>query len=229
MIGRTTYGKGSVQQVFPLSNQNYLKMTTARWYTPVGRSIQRPYGIGAEGADSVEHDVAPVRTETPSNDTTKKPAYKTDGGRIVYGGGGIYPDIVVVPTRLTTSERALFEALQKNWPKFLDARFRFGVRYVSQHPELQPGFPITPEIAGWLLQGFAGRRDCGRPADLRCRRVLDPDAAGVRNHELEVGTTGSAQASERRVAGSQAGGRFAAPRTDTASRSSPWAMRTTQS
>jgi carboxyl-terminal processing protease len=140
LIGRTTYGKGSVQQVFPLSNQNYLKMTTARWYTPVGRSIQRPYGIDAQQEPEMEEP-----STHATNDTTKKPAFKTDGGRTVYGGGGIHPDIVVTDS-LSTSERALFEVLQKSWPKFLDTRFRFGVRWVREHSDLQPGFAVTPEI-----------------------------------------------------------------------------------
>jgi carboxyl-terminal processing protease len=47
VLGRTTYGKGSVQTLYPLTGNNWLKMTTARWYTPVGRSIQKPYGIDA--------------------------------------------------------------------------------------------------------------------------------------------------------------------------------------
>jgi carboxyl-terminal processing protease len=141
LIGRTTYGKGSVQQVFPLSNQNYLKMTTARWYTPVGRSIQRPFANGAEHATPESEEPS----QPAGNDTTKKPSFKTDGGRTVYGGGGIHPDIVVTDS-LSTSERALFEVLQKSWPKFLDARFRFGVRWVREHSDLQRGFVVTPDI-----------------------------------------------------------------------------------
>src|SRR5690606_36963563 len=54
VLGRTTYGKGSVQSLYPLENNNWLKITTARWYTPVGRSIQKPYGIDAH---LVEEDV----------------------------------------------------------------------------------------------------------------------------------------------------------------------------
>ncbi|HEX6064690.1 MAG TPA: S41 family peptidase, partial [Longimicrobiales bacterium] len=77
VLGRTTFGKGSVQTLFPLASRNYLKMTTARWYTPSGRSIQRPYGIGAHNEGEAED------TSSAANDTTKKPAFKTDGGRTV--------------------------------------------------------------------------------------------------------------------------------------------------
>lgn len=149
IIGRTTYGKGSVQQVFPLSNQNYLKMTTARWYTPAGRSIQGPYGIDANGHASTndDDDASAAASEATKNDTTAKPSFKTSGGRTVYGGGGIHPDIVVYDT-LSATERVLLESLQKNWTKFLDARFRFAVNYIRQHPEVKPGFAVTPQMIG---------------------------------------------------------------------------------
>ena len=146
VIGRTSYGKGSVQQVFHLSNDNYLKMTTARWFTPSGRSIQRPYGIGAEHGDDEPGAPGPATT---ANDSTKKPTYKTDSGRIVYGGGGIHPDVVVLDT-LSAAERVLAEALQKDMTKFRETIFRFAVRYARAHPELQPGFPVTQE----MLSGF---------------------------------------------------------------------------
>ena len=51
VLGQTTYGKGSVQTLFPLQGGNWLKMTTARWFTPAGRSIQKPYGIGRDTVD----------------------------------------------------------------------------------------------------------------------------------------------------------------------------------
>ena len=143
IVGRPTFGKGSVQTVFRLQGGNHLKLTTARWYTPSGRSIQRAYDD--------EHpvvDAAPV--ETPAGVTTDatkadKPEYHTDAGRIVYGGGGITPDLDVMPDTTTLAERPLIEALQQqDWPKYItETRFRFGVEYAKAHPELQPGFPVT--------------------------------------------------------------------------------------
>ncbi|HLM67123.1 MAG TPA: S41 family peptidase, partial [Longimicrobium sp.] len=98
VLGTTSYGKGSVQSLFPLSGGNFLKMTTAKWYTPAGRSIQRDHpeqgedGEEAADADStaIGVDGNPVRT-----DSTRRVPYRTDSGRIVYGGGGIVPDLVV--------------------------------------------------------------------------------------------------------------------------------------
>lgn len=148
VIGRTTYGKGSVQQLFPLSNDQFLKMTTARWYTPVGRSIQKPYGIDAHANGNGETaNAADQEPTTETEDSTKKPSYKTDSGRTVYGGGGIHPDIVVLDS-LTAAERVLVDVLQKNYTKFLDQRFTFAVKYMRDHPELKPGFPVTKQILG---------------------------------------------------------------------------------
>jgi carboxyl-terminal processing protease len=91
IVGERTFGKGLVQEPMPLSNGAAITLTVARYYTPSGRCIQRPYGAGAEAYYS---DNKPLENE---NDST--PFY-TDSGRIVYGGGGILPDILVEETEL---------------------------------------------------------------------------------------------------------------------------------
>lgn len=140
VVGRTSYGKGSVQSIFPMSNKNFLKMTTARWYTPSGRSIQRPYGIGLSHADG----------DTVTTDTTKKPMYKTDSGRVVYGGGGIHPDLVVKPDTLNANEKAFYELAQKQAQAYRTAAFNYAVRYVKANPGLKLDFPVSDE----MLSGF---------------------------------------------------------------------------
>jgi carboxyl-terminal processing protease len=139
VLGRTTFGKGSVQTLFPLASKNYLKMTTARWFTPSGRSIQRPYGIGAvnPNGEEVEDSTA------AANDSTKKPAFKTDGGRTVYGGGGIHPDLVVMPDTLTLKEKAFYEAAQKQAQQYRLAAFNYAVHYVKANPNLPINFQVT--------------------------------------------------------------------------------------
>lgn len=141
ILGRPTFGKGSVQTVFRLQGGNWLKMTTARWYTPSGRSIQRPYdnSHAALADDASPEDTTGGKSETPS--------YKTDAGRVVYGGGGIKPDVIVWPDTTTLMERGLIQELQsENWPKYIETRFAFGVRYAKDHPELKPGFDVTPSM-----------------------------------------------------------------------------------
>lgn len=135
VLGQVTYGKGSVQSVVKLSTNDWLKITTARWYTPSGRSIQAPYGI--DSPVLVETDSA---AETPE----KKPEYRTDAGRVVYGGGGIHPDLVVLPDTLNLAERPLVQELQRQSAKYFEARFAFGVRFNSA--SLQPGFAVTDQM-----------------------------------------------------------------------------------
>ncbi len=139
VLGRTTFGKGSVQTLFPLANKNYLKMTTARWFTPSGRSIQRPYGIGATHANGEEAE----DSTAAANDSTRKPAFKTDGGRTVYGGGGIHPDLIVTPDTLTLKEKAFYEAAQKQAQQYRLTAFNYAVHYVKVNPNLPVNFPVT--------------------------------------------------------------------------------------
>ncbi len=96
IIGRRSFGKGLVQQQFPLSDGGALRLTVARYYTPLGRSVQKSY---ANGKDKYEEEIIHrfEDGEVVHGDTTSPigKAYKTPGGHLVYGGGGITPDIFV--------------------------------------------------------------------------------------------------------------------------------------
>jgi len=142
IVGRTSFGKGSVQTLFPLANKNYLKMTTARWFTPSGRSIQRPYGIGATHANGEEAE----DSTAAANDSTNKPAFKTDGGRTVYGGGGIHPDLVVMPDTLTLKEKAFYEAAQKQAQQYRLTAFNYAVHFARANPNLPIDFQVTDQM-----------------------------------------------------------------------------------
>ena len=97
LVGRRTFGKGLVQQPIALSDGGELRLTIARYYTPVGRSIQKPYGANyAEYAAELTGRAG--RGELQSADSihfSKELQFRTDHGRTVYGGGGIMPDIFV--------------------------------------------------------------------------------------------------------------------------------------
>lgn len=114
IVGQTSFGKGLVQSVFNLDGGYALKLTTAKWFTPSGRSIQRERKF-VDG-----QFVEDTTRDTLETDATKKsrPAYKSDAGRTVYGGGGITPDVIVPDDTLTTAEQQLLKALA---PKFFDA------------------------------------------------------------------------------------------------------------
>jgi carboxyl-terminal processing protease len=97
IIGRRTFGKGLVQEQYPLSNGAALRLTVARYYTPTGRSIQKPYGNGRDAYyDEVLerfHSGEVVHPDTVK--VARGDSFKTKGGRMVYGGGGIMPDVFV--------------------------------------------------------------------------------------------------------------------------------------
>lgn len=96
IIGRRTFGKGLVQQQYSLSDGGALRLTVARYYTPVGRNIQKPYNKGKEAYE--EELIQRFHNgEMLVGDTTKPSTqpFKTPSGKIVYGGGGITPDIFV--------------------------------------------------------------------------------------------------------------------------------------
>ncbi|MEP6465228.1 MAG: S41 family peptidase [Parafilimonas sp.] len=109
IIGRRTFGKGLVQQQFNLSDGGAIRLTVARYYTPLGRNIQKPYDKGKEQYEEELvnrfHDGELVVGDT-SKPTGK--AYKTPAGHLVYGGGGITPDIFV-PFDTTSQPRQVID------------------------------------------------------------------------------------------------------------------------
>ena len=105
VVGETSFGKGLVQSVYQLSGGYHLKITTGKWYTPSGRSIHRDRELLASGA------LVEVHPDSLDSDTAKRPAFKSDGGRVVYGGGGIRPDVVVADDTLSTEDRDLLRAV----------------------------------------------------------------------------------------------------------------------
>lgn len=113
IIGRRSFGKGLVQQQFQLSDGSAVRLTIARYYSPLGRNIQKPY---SKGKAEYEEELAERfhNGEVVKGDTSKPSgkAYKTPAGRTVYGGGGITPD-VFVPFDTTHMEPELLKMYYK--------------------------------------------------------------------------------------------------------------------
>ena len=118
ILGEPTYGKGLVQSIFPLIGQTALALTTSFYYTPSGRSIQRPLKVGQLG------DIAAHRS------------YKTDSGRSVAGGGGITPDQIVLPDQ-PSRLRAVLEAS--------GVITNFATEYIHEN-QITADFTVTPEM-----------------------------------------------------------------------------------
>ena len=130
IIGQPTYGKGSAQSVIPFGDQGGLKITTARWFTPVGRSItkMRP--------SDEDDEPAPV----------KKERFRTDAGRIVYGGGGITPDVLAGDTAAPTAETDFLHALGAQTGHFRDAITDYALYLKANHVITTPDFVVTPAM-----------------------------------------------------------------------------------
>ena len=179
VVGTQTYGKGSVQTLYPMAGGNYLKLTTAKWYTPSGRSIHREYGHAAlalrseSGPASVDGQSASLMTESV------REIYYTDSGREVFGGGGITPDLVARLDTLTTVERRFRDELGEQLAAYSDAVFRFAVEYTNRHPELQPDFVIGPATLGELYRWLS-------ESDIEVSRDLFDGSARLISRELGI-------------------------------------------
>lgn len=128
VIGRRSFGKGLVQRPFPLPDGSMIRLTTSRYHTPTGRSIQKPYDNGIEDyylelSNRIEHGelIHPDSIKFP--DSLK---YYTPAGRVVYGGGGIMPDIFVPWDSTWISD--YYTNLRRN-----GVLNQFTVQYVDDH------------------------------------------------------------------------------------------------
>jgi len=129
IVGRRSFGKGLVQQQTPFEDGSALRLTVARYYTPTGRSIQKPYTAG--DGESYEHDLIDRfnRNEFFSADSihfADSLRYTTPKGKVVYGGGGIMPD-VFVPLDTLNVTRYYSEVSGRN------ILYRYTIEYADNH------------------------------------------------------------------------------------------------
>jgi carboxyl-terminal processing protease len=152
VVGAPTFGKGLVQTLFPLGEGVALKLTTARWFTPSGRTIQR---IAKDEEDQANQAAMAVVQDTvldaPDKENTdsalkERPIFHTDAGRVVRGGGGIVPDIVVRPDTLSASEREFAKALGNGFPQYKDALTSIALDAKRSHGVRSESFKVTPEM-----------------------------------------------------------------------------------
>ncbi len=140
ILGETSFGKGSVQTLFDLGSDYALRLTTAYYYTPSGRSIHK----------AEETELAVINGHSLNGETVNEAeegGYYTDSGREVSGGGGIMPDVFVRPPELTSAAQ---EMLKK--PIF----FNFSVKYKSHNPDLPEDFEITEDIKNEFFEYMTG-------------------------------------------------------------------------
>jgi carboxyl-terminal processing protease len=146
LLGTTTFGKGSAQSLFRTVDGGAIKLTTALWFTPSGRSINRPL---SEEADDDLDRVGPSRQSDP--------AYRTDAGRNVKGGGGITPDVVVPDPAPTEADRAFERALGNKVPVFRDVLASYALSLRAKRAVTSPFFPVTPAMREELHDRLSAR------------------------------------------------------------------------
>ncbi len=167
IVGTTSFGKGLVQSLFQLDGGYALKMTTAKWFTPSGRSIQKERKLLPDG------EFVEVKPDSMESDSVKRarPKFKSDAGRIVYGGGGITPDLIVKPDTLSTPEQKLLQSLGPKSQIFAQTLQDFAGQMKSK---VSPGFTVTPAMRNEFV------------AQLRAKGVeMDPTLVASGGTELD--------------------------------------------
>jgi carboxyl-terminal processing protease len=167
LIGTPTYGKGSAQSVIPFGADGGLKITTARWFTPSGRSIARKLPADDDSDD------APV---------PGRQRFRTDAGRTVYGGGGITPDVMAGDTTTPATEANLLRALGANVGHFRDAVTDYALNLKATRAVTSPDFVVTPAMREEVWQRMKARgidipRDVYDEAEPLVSRVIAFDIA----------------------------------------------------
>lgn len=144
VVGTTTFGKGLVQTLFPLDGGWALKLTTGKWYTPSGRSIQREHQ-GMNDGRFVEGGEPIAAADNTAPDTTRRgrPTFRSDAGRVVYGGGGVSPDVMVPADTLTTAEQAYLRAISPQSQLEYATRYQLAIDLKDQ--VRSPDYTFRPE------------------------------------------------------------------------------------
>jgi carboxyl-terminal processing protease len=161
IVGETSFGKGLVQRPYDLPDGSSYRLTISRYYTPSGRSIQRDY------KDAQKYRALQGRTETGEGDNfdhkekgdSTRPAFKTLGGRTVYGGGGIVPDYVV---KSDTATKLFIELASKVLREFCDRLMsehgeEWRKQYQNEFPRFLTGFTVGSDAMS-LLRTMAEKR-----------------------------------------------------------------------
>jgi carboxyl-terminal processing protease len=148
VLGATTFGKGLVQSLYSLDGGYALKLTTGKWYTPSGRSINRARRITEDGRllEGRLLDGEIVETNEDSMETeqsrARRPRFSTDAGRVIYGGGGIVPDVLIRPDTITTVEQEFLRAIAPKGQQVQTVLQNYSLELRSR---VKPNFAVPPD------------------------------------------------------------------------------------
>lgn len=171
IVGTTSFGKGLVQTVFNLDGGYALKMTTGKWYTPSGRSIQKERILTEDGNwVEVDHD---------SLELKDRPTFKSDAGRTVYGGGAVTPDLIVKPDTFTTAEQEYRKAIAAKSPDVYVIMYDYAVELKDK---VKPDFTVQPAWRDELYRRFQAK-------GIEVDRALFNGAARSIDRDMEIRIT----------------------------------------
>ncbi len=159
VVGETSWGKGLVQSVYTLQYGAGLALTTSKYFTPAGRNIQRDY------TSMYDYYMADEAENGPEVPLAQREQFKTDTGRVVYGGGGITPDVLVKQPKLERTTQIL---------EVRSGIFNYAVEYAAKHPDLTTDVKVTPAMIEELVQ-HASQNDVAPEADIRAALQKDVD------------------------------------------------------
>ena len=172
ILGEPTFGKGLVQTLYRLGSSSALKLTTARWYTPSGRTIQRDRN--AQATDEGHAEADPASAEPDST----VPAYHTTSGREVRGGGGIIPDIEVATDTLSTAEQDFITTLGEDVPRYRDAITSYALEIKNDGSVTDSDFVVTRGMRNTLYQKLDERGGSVSEAEFNAAGDLIDDQLG---------------------------------------------------
>ena len=173
IVGRRTFGKGLVQTPIEFRDGSMLRLTKARYYTPAGRCVQKPYVMGNDTAYEADLIERALHGEYYSADSIKVSGdkYTTIGGRTVYGGGGIIPDYFI--PRDTVGITSYFRDLYNT-----EVPYKFVFNVVDEHRELFESCPNVEKLVALL-----------RKMKLVDKLVAEAEKKGVKRRNLMIRTS----------------------------------------
>lgn len=173
IVGRRTFGKGLVQTPIEFRDGSMLRLTKARYYTPAGRCVQKPYVMGNDTAYEADLIERALHGEYYSADSIKVSGHKytTIGGRTVYGGGGIIPDYFI--PRDTVGITSYFRDLYNT-----EVPYKFVFNVVDEHRELFESCPNVEKLVALL-----------RKMKLVDKLVAEAEKKGVKRRNLMIRTS----------------------------------------
>jgi carboxyl-terminal processing protease len=185
IVGRRTFGKGLVQEQYQLSDGSGLRLTVARYYTPLGRSIQKSYrnGIEAYDHDLIDRFKDGEMTFVDSIKHTNEKEYTTASGKILYGGGGITPDVFVPYDTSVFTKDVMHVMMRGTLSQFVYKNYLRNIKEFKNYPTLKD-FVQNYKVKDQALQELKAYAE----KDSIKLNIKDPHINSILKREIKIMT-----------------------------------------